>query len=187
MDEEIRHLRDAYHRRMELMEEFGGLRSRILYALNEGPKNGVEIMDAIQDMHGMRDTLRQCSGHHGPVPHGPGHHGMDPRGPGVWRPSPGSVYPMLNKMATTGLINKKDDGRYELTPAGREAFSRIFGQFGDSAERGPYSMENVLREMDGYASYLEDLKKEKLAPHADKLDAIIEKLTRVRGSLGTKP
>jgi len=177
MDEEINHLRESYHRRMEAMEEFGGLRSRILYALNEGPKNGVEIMDAIQDMHGTRDSLR----------HWPGHHGMDMRGSGAWRPSPGSVYPMLNKMTVTGLINKKDDGRYELTSLGREAFSRIFGQFGDSIERGPYSVENVLREMDGYSSYLEDVKKEKLTPHADKLDAIIEKLAKVRESLRVKP
>ena len=186
MDEEFKnHLREAYHKRIEAMEEFGGLRSRILYALNEGPKNGVEIMDAIQDMHrmrDMRDSLRHWPGHHSP-----GHHGMDMRESSVWRPSPGSVYPMLNKMAATGLINKKDDGRYELTPMGREAFSRIFGQFGDSAERGPYSVENVLREMDGYASYLEDIKKEKLIPHAEKLDAIVEKLARVRESLGTKP
>lgn len=183
MDDELKnHLREAYHKRIEAMEEFGGLRSRILYALNEGPKNGVEIMDAIQDMRGMRDSLRHWPGHHGP-----GHHGMDMRESGAWRPSPGSVYPMLSKMAVTGLINKKDDGRYELTSMGREAFSRIFGQFGDGVERGQYSVENVLREMDGYASYLEDIKKEKLAPHADKLDNIIEKLKKVRGSLGTKP
>ncbi len=183
MDEELKnHLREAYHKRIEAMEEFGGLRSRILYVLNEGPKNGVEIMDAIQNMHGMRDSLRQWPGHHGP-----GHHGMDMRDSGIWRPSPGSVYPMLNKMAITGLINKKDDGRYELTSLGREAFSRIFGQFGDSVERGPYSVENALKEMDGYASYLEDIKKEKLAGYADKLDAIIEKLAKVRESLGAKP
>ncbi len=183
MDEELKnHLREAYHKRMEVMEEFGGLRSRILYALNEGPKNGVEIMDTIQNMHGIRDSLRHWPGHHGPD-----RHGMDMRDPGAWRPSPGSIYPMLNKMAATGLINKKDDGRYELTPIGREAFSRIFGQFGDSIERGQYSVENVLKEMDGYASYLEDIKKEKLAPHADKLDAIIEKLAKVRESLGAKP
>jgi DNA-binding PadR family transcriptional regulator len=183
MDEELKkHLREAHHKMIEAMEEFGGLRSRILYALNEGPKNGVEIMDSIQDMHGMRESLRGWPGHHGPGHRG----GMDMREPVAWRPSPGSVYPMLNKMAVTGLINKKDDGRYELTPMGREAVARIFGQPGDSLERGPYSVENVLREMDGYASYLEDIKKEKLTPHADRLDAIIEKLAKVRGSLGTK-
>jgi len=183
MDEELKnHLREAHHLRIEAMEEFGGLRSRILHALSDGPKNGVEIMDAIRDMHGMRDSLRGWPGHQGP-----GHHGMDMREPGAWRPSPGSVYPMLNKMAVTGLINKKEDGRYELTPLGRDAFTRIFGQPGDSLERGPYSVENVLREMDGYASYLEDIKKDKLAPHASKLDAIIEKLAKVRESLGAKP
>ena len=181
MDNESNNLHEMYQRRIAAMEEFGGLRSRILYVLNDGSKNGIEIMDAIQGTNRDREPFGRWPGHRDPRQPGP-----DMRGPGAWRPSPGSIYPMLGKMAAAGLINKKDDGRYELTKTGHEAFDQIFGQpvsRADSLERGPYSLENVLREMDGYASYLEDVKKEKLASHADEIDAIIDKLARVRESL----
>ena len=35
---------------------------------------------------------------------------------GRWRPSPGSVYPLLEDLSTEKLVKKRDDGRYELTP-----------------------------------------------------------------------
>jgi DNA-binding PadR family transcriptional regulator len=34
---------------------------------------------------------------------------------GWWRPSPGSVYPMLDEMVKDGLVKKREDGKYELT------------------------------------------------------------------------
>lgn len=180
-DERIEHLRKARDRMAE-MERFGGLRSWIIYVLKEGPKNGVEIMDAIQSlgksdrrMMALDQRLRD-HGHH----HGPEMGGME-----VWRPSPGSIYPMLGKMVAEGLIIKREDRQYELTDTGHEAFNQLFGQpeARRSLERGPYSVENVLSEMDSYASYLEDVKKEKLSPHKDIIREIVEKLTRVQESL----
>ncbi len=174
-------LRDI-HERIRVMENFGGLRIWILYALKDGPKNGVEIMDAIQEESRFFQPF-----HH----RRHGHRFSDRRSADVeefeaWRPSPGSIYPMLNKMTNENLITKKEGGRYEMTLSGRDAFSRIFrqsGSYGVNQERGPYSLENVLKEMNGYASYLGDIAKEKLIPQEATIDEIIQKLTKVKESL----
>ncbi|MGC9072162.1 MAG: helix-turn-helix transcriptional regulator [Acidilobus sp.] len=68
----------------------GWLRPLILRLLLARPMNGVEIMDEIEKMTG-----------------------------GTWRPSPGSVYPMLAELLNEGLVVRQDDGRYELTEQGR--------------------------------------------------------------------
>ena len=39
---------------------------------------------------------------------------------GWWRPSPGSVYPLLETIAKEGSIKKREDGKYELTEQGKE-------------------------------------------------------------------
>src|SRR5467141_1174536 len=69
-----------------------GLRPWVLNILRRSPKNGAEIMDEIENMS-----------------------------QGWWRPSPGSVYPMLEEMVQDGLIEKRDDGRYEITTKAKEA------------------------------------------------------------------
>jgi DNA-binding PadR family transcriptional regulator len=89
------------------------------------PMNGVEIMDA------MESTSR-----------------------GWWRPSPGSVYPMLEQLSKEGLVKRREtDGKYEITPQGREEAewpSRMRGT-------GPRSVEGILADMSSNISYLEDL------------------------------
>jgi len=45
-----------------------------------------------------------------------------------WKPSPGSVYPMLQKLKKGGLITKKSIGKknvYTITKAGRERIKKI--------------------------------------------------------------
>ncbi len=64
----------------------GGLRAWILALLRQSPKNGTEIMDHIE----MASQ-------------------------GWWRPSPGSVYPLLEELSRDGFIRKREDGRYEMT------------------------------------------------------------------------
>lgn len=127
---------------------YGSLKTWILYTLNERPRNGAEIMDAIEMMSY-----------------------------GAWRPSPGSIYPMLTKMVEENLIRKRDDGRYEaVNPEFDE-----FGMFG--ARSGSSSIGSILAEMDNYLSYMEDLQKEKVQPYEEKLDRIIERLKRLKASL----
>ena len=124
-----------------------GLRPWVLNILRRSPKNGAEIMDEIENMS-----------------------------QGWWRPSPGSVYPMLEEMVQDGLIKKREDGRYELTTKAKEAedewpFSHHF--------TGPRSIDAMLNEITGYISYFEDLTKTdraKLEPFKDKIRTITERL-----------
>jgi len=77
---------------------------------------------------------------------------------GLWRPSPGSVYPMLQQLTDEQLIKRHDsDGRYEITPQGREEAewpARMQGA-------GPRSVEGIIADMSSNVSYLEDLARSK--------------------------
>jgi len=130
-----------------------GLRTWILVLLTKQPMNGVEIMDA-----------------------------MESGSKGWWRPSPGSVYPMLEQLKVEGLIKKRDpDGKYEITPQGREEGewpARMHGM-------GPRSIEGILAEMSANVSYLEDLaqtKDPKLAQNANPIRELANRLTKIGGS-----
>ena len=71
----------------------GDVRTAALLLLDEGPRNGYQIMQDIEE-----------------------------RSDGVWRPSPGSVYPALQQLEDEGLVRTTEtDGRkqYELTDAGK--------------------------------------------------------------------
>ena len=74
----------------------GYLRSRVLKMLNEKPMSGAEIMSEMEDKTGMR-----------------------------WRPSPGSVYPLLAWLLDAGYTRELSDSeagvrRYELTEEGKK-------------------------------------------------------------------
>jgi DNA-binding PadR family transcriptional regulator len=114
------------------------------------PKNGAEIMDA------MEATSR-----------------------GWWRPSPGSVYPMLQQLAEEGLVKRRDgDGRYEITPQGREEV-----EWPSRMERGgARSVEGIVGDLSSYVSYLEDLartKDQRLLENAGKLKELGSRLTKL--------
>ncbi len=107
-----------------------GLRMWVLNLLLRGPKNGAEIMNGIEEMS-----------------------------QGWWRPSPGSIYPLLDSLVQEGLAAKRDDRRYELTANGRQSMEMPWGPWGPWGMRGPQApgVEGVLGEMSGYVSYLEDV------------------------------
>ncbi len=47
---------------------------------------------------------------------------------GHWRPSPGTVYPLLRDLESRGVVARRDEGRrkvYYLTPSGRELAERL--------------------------------------------------------------
>lgn len=97
----------------------------VVYLLSGGPKNGVELMDGVE-------TITR----------------------GWWRPTPGSVYPLLEKLVEEGTILKRVDGRYELTPSAR---SEAEVSFGPRAEP-PRTAEGAVSELRSLVAYLEDLK-----------------------------
>jgi DNA-binding PadR family transcriptional regulator len=165
-----KNLHEKFHERIEEMQKSRGLRIWILHVLDEhGPKNGVEIMDAVQTHH---EWIHR-------VPHGSHRHSK--------RPSPGSIYPMLKKMVDEELIVKMDDGRYDLTDKGQEIVYKIFGHLhrghGKNMDRGSLAIENALMEIDGYVSYLEDIKKEKLITHKEQIEILSERLKKISESL----
>jgi DNA-binding PadR family transcriptional regulator len=73
----------------------GDVRAAILALLQEGPRNGYQIMSEIEE-----------------------------RSDGAWRPSPGAVYPALSQLADEGLIEAEEsaDGKrtFRLTGEGRQ-------------------------------------------------------------------
>ena len=82
------------HRRGFGRARRGDVRLALLRLLAEAPRNGYQLMQAIEERSG-----------------------------GVWRPSPGSVYPTLAQLEDEGLVRSTEaDGarRFELTDAGRE-------------------------------------------------------------------
>ncbi len=75
----------------------GDVRAALLLALAEEPRNGYQVMQAIEERSGGR-----------------------------WRPSPGAVYPALALLEDEGLIRavERDGAKlYELTDAGRSHLS----------------------------------------------------------------
>ncbi|MDG6988846.1 MAG: PadR family transcriptional regulator [Nitrososphaerota archaeon] len=131
-----------------------GLRTWILMIVTKQPMNGAEIMDAMES--GSR---------------------------GWWRPSPGSVYPMLQQMAEEGLVKKrKTDNKYEITPQGRAE-----ADWPAKASRiEPRSVEGTLGEISNNLSYLEDLaqsKDEKLAASAKQIRELATRVSRLEKSL----
>lgn len=82
------------HRRGGGRARRGDVRLALLRLLAEEPRNGYQLMQAIEE-----------------------------RSEGRWRPSPGSVYPTLAQLEDEGLIHSQEaEGtrRFELTDAGRE-------------------------------------------------------------------
>jgi len=130
------------------MRKKRGLRNWVLVVLRRQPRNGAEIMDDMEVMtHGW------------------------------WRPSPGSVYPLLEEMVREGSIRKQDDGRYALVD-NRGPDWGFPGPVGS-----PRTPEDVVRELSGLTAYLEDLKRGQPSvtqPISGELDAVAERLRKLR-------
>jgi DNA-binding PadR family transcriptional regulator len=128
-----------------------GLRMMVVSLLSTSPKNGVEIMD------GVEGITR-----------------------GWWRPTPGSVYPLLEKMVNEGTILKRPDGRYELTPNAKKELSASFGP----RFRPPRTTADMVSEIQGFVSYIEDLNRtdrDELEPHRAKLKDLARRLSDLSG------
>jgi DNA-binding PadR family transcriptional regulator len=124
--------------------------------LSRSPKNGAEIMDSVEQMT-----------------------------QGWWRPSPGSIYPLLESMDKEDLIKKRSDGRYELTAKSKAELHWPTGAPGSP----PQSLEGMLQEMNGYTSYFEDLSKSdptKIESYSRELQRIAERLLAVVQAPGGK-
>lgn len=176
----LKNLHEKFHENIEEMQKLRGLRIWILHVLDDGPKNGVEIMDSIQEHHEQMQKMHQIAGnnqHNQHLHRSMKHH--------TKRPSPGSMYPILKKMVDENLITKWEDGRYDLTRKGQEITHKLFGHLrrhGKQMEHGAFAVKNALTEIDSYVSYLEDIKKEKLILHEELIDNLSERLKNIKES-----
>lgn len=140
-------------RRMRGMNRMrGGLRYFVIPLLRGKPMNGMELINA-----------------------------MEKNSMGFWRPSPGSIYPLLEHLANEKLIVKRDDGRYELTSEGKEV-ARFGGFFG---MHSPADAEEMIGEMNSYLSYMEDLKSsepEKITELSEKLKELAKRIEKISES-----
>ncbi len=151
-----------------------------LHVLGKGPKTGSEIIDAIQ-WH--RKQVYEVLESHYP-------HRVRKVGNGSlmsFKPSSGSVYPMLKKLVAEGLLIKRNDGKYELTEVGYETNKRILGSIvqhslTEPIDRSAIAIETALNEIDSYLSFLEDIKKEKLIIHEKRLENFMERLEKIKKS-----
>lgn len=135
-----------------MMHRKRGLRMVVVSLLSTSPKNGVELMQDIENMT-----------------------------QGWWRPSPGSIYPLLEQLVSEGLIRKRDDGRYELTD---KASEELEWSFGPAFQRRP-SADEMINEISGFVSYFEELSRTdrvKTASYSQKLKELGERLAALSQS-----
>jgi DNA-binding PadR family transcriptional regulator len=124
----------------EMRGRRGFLRPYIINSLKSSPKNGAEIMSELEIMS-----------------------------KGYWRPSPGSVYPILHSLENEGVIKKRENGKYEMV----KNFESVETQLLED------DLESIINEMRDFSEYLLDLaqtRKEKLKSRTDDLKMISERL-----------
>ena len=126
----------------------GGMRYYVLWLLTNGPMKGSEIMDQIQ-----KETM------------------------GWWRPSPGTIYPLLSNLEKEGLITRHPDLRYDLTEAGKNEMGLGIGQAAQSIP-----MERLVADLEGYADYLEE-ERDSALPYLDKIQATARRILKITEDL----
>jgi DNA-binding PadR family transcriptional regulator len=97
---------------------------------------------------------------------------------GRWRPSPGSVYPLLDELQKEGSIKKLEDGKYEITEIGKQEFEWPWAM----QKKQPHTMDEVITAINSYVSYLEDLAKSdssKIAQYQQKIKDLQERLSKL--------
>jgi DNA-binding PadR family transcriptional regulator len=167
--------------RINELDKLGGLRFMTLHVLRKGPKTGSEIIDSVQ-WH--RKRVYEVLESHYP-------HRVRKVGNGSlmsFKPSSGSVYPMLKKLVAEGLLIKRNNGNYELTEVGYETNKRLLGSIvqhslTEPIDRSAIAIETALNEIDSYLSFLEDIKKEKLIIQEKRLENFMERLEKIKKSI----
>lgn len=129
-----------------IFKRHGGLRWQVLLILSSGRKRGVDIMDEIE-----RAAL------------------------GFWRPSPGTIYPLLKNLETENMVSRSGN-YYELTKAGKEAI----GISGNEGTRDSITnhIDRYLSETESYIQYLEDMK-DALAHRAERIHELSQRLEKL--------
>lgn len=127
----------------------GGMRHYILWLLSEKPMRGSEIIEEVE-----KQTM------------------------GWWRPSPGTVYPMLNNLEKEGFIRRLDNLQYELLDAGAQEIGlKSRNSEVESGEK--WNLDRVITELEGYTSYLEE-EEGSIYEYGDRIKEVILRLSKLK-------
>ena len=121
----------------------GFLRPLVLKIVEEKPMTGAEIMDRMQELS-----------------------------MGWWRPSPGSIYPLLDQLVSESVLEKLKDGKYEMRKEYRQRY-----EISDD-------VEGVISSIESNISYLEDMSQkdsDKLSNYGSRLKKISDRLSGLVG------
>ena len=134
------HMRQQPFFKRSWMGQRGWIRPTVLALLEEKPMKGVEIMDRLEE-----------------------------RSKGWWRPSPGSIYPLLDELTEEGLLKKRSDGRYETVQRKAE------GREGEE-------MDGVITNIESNISYIEDIASsgKGMERYSKRIDGIISRLKKIK-------
>lgn len=97
----------------------GDVRLAILLLLDEQPRHGYEIITELAD-----------------------------RSEGRWRPSPGSIYPVLKRLTKEGLVQpSQEEGKrtFSLTPAGKTLVEQQREEWGEPWARGDETPDEAMK------------------------------------------
>jgi DNA-binding PadR family transcriptional regulator len=92
---------------------------------------------------------------------------------GWYRPSPGSIYPLLEQLEKDGLVAKNKDGKFELTAA----YAEQSGAGDDLA--------SALSALESNTSFLEDLQRTEgasLSKYKDRIEKLARRLEALNGA-----
>ncbi|MEJ2777354.1 PadR family transcriptional regulator [Stygiolobus sp. RP850M] len=127
-----------------IAKQRGRLRSIILWLLYQSPKRGIDIIDDVYKMTW-----------------------------GFWKPSPGSVYPLLSKMEEDGVIRKIDSERYTITDKGIKEIEEILPLKHRS------SIDDAVEELEGLSTFFSEVDKAQLSRYKERIEKALRKIEEV--------
>ncbi|MFP3233163.1 MAG: PadR family transcriptional regulator [Sulfolobaceae archaeon] len=127
-----------------IAKQRGRLRSMILWLLYQSPKRGIDIIDDVYKMTW-----------------------------GFWKPSPGSVYPLLSKMEEDGVIRKIDGERYTITDKGIKEIEEILPLKHRS------SIDDAVEELEGLSTFFGEVDKTQLSQYKERIEKALRKIEEV--------
>lgn len=96
---------------------------------------------------------------------------------GIWRPSPGSLYPIINELISEGLVFKNQYGKYELTNEGKEFAKATLTAFYLSPD--PNYIIDRITDLLNFLESLEKENREIIKSNKDKLISIKNKIENI--------
>ena len=130
------------------LRKHGGMRYYVLWLLSRQPMRGSDIISTI-----LKQTM------------------------GWWKPSPGTIYPLLSTLQSEGLIERLQDHSYQLTDAGYE----FIGITRSADKKGEefWNADRALGEIETFVSFLEDAELDQVS--RDRIGQIVDRMEKLRG------